>query len=50
MIEQYQFYFSHYCEKARWALDYRGASYKSRNLIPRLHTSPRKGWRPRLVS
>jgi len=24
MIKLYQFQFSHYCEKMRWALDYKG--------------------------
>lgn len=37
MIELYQFYFSHYCEKARWALDYKGIPYTPRNLLPGLH-------------
>ena len=33
----YQFPISHYCEKARWALDYKGASYSKKNLLPGLH-------------
>lgn len=37
MITLYQFQFSHYCEKARWALDYKGIRYKERNLLPGLH-------------
>lgn len=40
MIELYQFYFSHYCEKARWALDYKGIPYAPRNLLPGLHVKP----------
>jgi glutathione S-transferase len=34
----YQFQFSHYCEKARWALDYKGLAYAPKNLLPGLHT------------
>ncbi|MCW8956601.1 MAG: glutathione S-transferase [Gammaproteobacteria bacterium] len=37
MIELYQFPISHYCEKIRWALDYKGLAYKTRNLLPGLH-------------
>jgi len=33
----YQFALSHYCEKARWALDYKGVDYKIKNLIPGPH-------------
>lgn len=33
----YQFPLSHYCEKARWALDYKGVPYELRNLIPGPH-------------
>jgi glutathione S-transferase len=35
----YQFEFSHFCEKARWALDYKGLAYAPKNLLPGLHTS-----------
>jgi glutathione S-transferase len=38
MVELYQFYFSHYCEKARWALHYKGIPFTARNLLPGLHT------------
>ena len=38
MISLYQFEFSHFCEKARWALDYKGLSHVRRNLLPGLHT------------
>jgi glutathione S-transferase len=34
MITLYQFQFSHYCEKARWALDYKGLAYAPKNLLP----------------
>lgn len=33
----YQFPLSHYCEKARWALDYKGLEFKVRNLVPGPH-------------
>lgn len=33
----YQFAFSHFCEKARWALDYKGQAYRIRNLVPGAH-------------
>ena len=37
MLILYQFPISHYCEKARWALDYKGANYRLHNLLPGLH-------------
>jgi len=37
MLTLYQFECSHYCEKARWALDYKGLAYRTRNLIPGPH-------------
>ena len=33
----YQFPISHYCEKARWALDYKGVAYQTKTLLPGLH-------------
>jgi len=33
----YQFALSHYCEKVRWALDYKGVSYEVVNFIPGPH-------------
>lgn len=33
----YQLYISHFCEKARWALDYKGLDYKAVNLLPGPH-------------
>jgi len=33
----YQFSVSHYCEKARWALDHKGVRYQVKNLMPGLH-------------
>lgn len=37
MITLYQFKFSHYCEKTRWALDYKGIPYTRKNLLPGHH-------------
>ncbi|GGB97884.1 hypothetical protein GCM10011352_24990 [Marinobacterium zhoushanense] len=37
MITLYQFPFSHYCEKVRWALDYKGLPFTTKNLLPGLH-------------
>ena len=33
----YVFAISHYCEKARWALDYLGVEYEIKYLAPGLH-------------
>jgi len=37
MLTLYQFPISHYCEKARWALDYKGLPYTQVNLLPGSH-------------
>ncbi len=37
MLTLYQFPISHYCEKARWALEYKNIEYKKVNLLPGLH-------------
>ncbi len=37
MLTLYQFPISHYCEKIRWALDYKGLSYTCINLLPGAH-------------
>jgi len=37
MTTLYQFPISHFCEKARWALDYKNIPYKTKNLLPGLH-------------
>lgn len=36
-ITLYQFPISHYCEKVRWALDYKGLEWRAENLLPGLH-------------
>ena len=33
----YQFPISHYCEKARWALEFKGLDYEIKNLLPGPH-------------
>ncbi len=42
----YQFPVSHYCEKARWALDYKGVPYKAQTLLPGLHFKKLKAIAP----
>jgi glutathione S-transferase len=37
MFELYDFRFSHYSEKARWALDFKGIVYAPRHLLPGFH-------------
>lgn len=37
MITLYQFPFSHFCEKARWALDCKGLAWTPANLLPGPH-------------
>ncbi len=39
-IELYQFPMSHFCEKARWALDHKGVAYRPVNLLPVFHVIP----------
>jgi len=41
-IKLYQLAISHYCEKIRWALDYKGLEYQIINLLPGLHFSKTK--------
>ena len=38
----YQFPISHYCEKARWALDYKGVPFQVQTLLPGLHSKALK--------
>jgi glutathione S-transferase len=40
MIRLYQFPFSHFCEKARWALEHKRIAYQAVNLLPGLHVKP----------
>jgi len=35
----YQFAVSHYCEKIRWALDFKNINYRAENLLPGFHRS-----------
>jgi len=42
MITLYQFPISHYCEKVRWALDYKKINHKTVNLLPGLHVMKTK--------
>jgi len=37
MTTLYQFRCSHFCEKVRWALDYKGIPYTQKNLLPGFH-------------
>jgi len=39
-ITLHQFQFSHYNEKARWALDYKGVAHRKRSLLPGIHILP----------
>ncbi len=43
----YQFPISHYCEKIRWALDYKGLDYSIKNLFPGLHLRTTKKIAPK---
>ncbi|KMQ76582.1 glutathione S-transferase family protein [Marinobacter subterrani] len=36
-LKLYQFAISHYCEKIRWALEFKGLNYESVNLLPGQH-------------
>lgn len=36
----HQFPISHYCEKARWALDHKGIDYRLQNHMPGMHVKP----------
>jgi glutathione S-transferase len=37
LVRLYQFPISHYCEKVRWALDYKGIPHEINNLVPVWH-------------
>lgn len=47
MLTLYQFPISHYCEKIRWALDYKGLDYTIVNLLPGSHVKIVKKMAPR---
>jgi glutathione S-transferase len=47
MLTLYQFPISHYCEKIRWALDYKGLDYKIVNLLPGSHVKTIQKMAPR---
>lgn len=42
----YQFPISHYCEKARWALEFKGIDYQVKNLVPGPHRQTLKKMAP----
>ncbi len=42
MLTLYQFPISHFCEKARWALDYKNIEHKKVTLLPGLHVRKTK--------
>lgn len=42
MLTLYQFPISHYCEKIRWALDYKQLDYQVVNLLPGFHAATAK--------
>ena len=47
MFELYDFTFSHYSEKARWALDFKDVPYTSRHLLPGFHLRTTRKLAPR---
>jgi glutathione S-transferase len=47
MFELYDFRFSHFSEKARWALDFKGIPYTPRHLLPGFHMRTAKKLAPR---
>lgn len=47
MLILYQFPISHYCEKIRWALEYKGLDYRIVNLLPGSHVKIIKKMAPR---
>jgi glutathione S-transferase len=47
MIQLYQFPFSHFCEKARWALDYKSIAYRAVNLLPGFHIRAMRNLAPK---
>jgi glutathione S-transferase len=47
MFELYDFRFSHYSEKARWALDFKDVAYTPRHLLPGFHLRTTRKLAPR---
>ena len=47
MTTLYQFSFSHFCEKARWAIDYKEETYTIKNLLPGPHLNVTKKLAPK---
>lgn len=47
MIKLYQFPCSHFCEKARWALEYKRVAYQPVNLLPGFHLKPMRKLAPK---
>jgi glutathione S-transferase len=47
MFQLYDFTFSHYSEKARWALDFKGVPYVPRHLLPGFHLLATRKLAPR---
>jgi glutathione S-transferase len=47
MIKLYQFHCSLFCEKARWALEYKRVAYRPVNLLPVLHFTPMRKVAPK---
>ena len=47
MFQLYDFKYSHFSEKARWALDFKGVPYASRHLLPGFHLLTTRRLAPR---
>jgi glutathione S-transferase len=47
MIKLHQFQCSHFCEKARWALEYKQVPYQPVNLLPGFHLKPMRKLAPK---
>ena len=47
MFELYDFKFSHFSEKARWALDFKGVPYTPHHLLPGFHLRTTRKLAPR---
>jgi len=47
VIKLYQFPSSHFCEKVRWALEYKRVAYRPVNLLPGFHLKPMRKLAPK---